>query len=140
MGCYGMFVMPASAATTRIELTQVPCQFLEPETKNQYFHTTHAEDCRRINQQTAAERLKHAKVLHIHAGDVVFRVRNQDVPYALGFWLRGVGLSRWRLPSVSGGGIQTGMSKDYKVHLKAGHYRYSCPLNPTPDYLLEVTP
>jgi len=72
------------------------------------------------------------------AGDYIFRVSNRDVPYELGFWLRGQGLGRLTLPSVSGGGIQTGQSKDYRIHLKAGQYYYSCPLNPTPNYTLIV--
>jgi len=65
-------------------------------------------------------------------------VQNRDVPYELGFWLRGAGLSRLTLPSISGGGLHTGISKDYKMTLQAGEYRYSCPLNPTPDFTLIV--
>ena len=40
--------------------------------------------------------------------------------------------------SVSGGGLATGTTKDYRVTLKPGEYVYSCPLNPTPDYKLVV--
>ena len=40
-------------------------------------------------------------------------VKNEGVPYDLGFWLRGDGLlNRARLPSVSGGGLGTGSSVD----------------------------
>ncbi len=42
------------------------------------------------------------------------------------------------LPSVSGGGLTPGTTKDYVVELKEGDYFYSCPLNPTPDYHLVV--
>lgn len=45
---------------------------------------------------------------------------------------------RARLPSVSGGSLTTGRTKDYAIELKAGDYVYSCPLNPTPDYKLVV--
>ena len=69
----------------------------------------------------------------------VFRVTNKNVPYPLGFWLRGDGLiSRVRLPSVSGGGLILGTTQDYAIELKEGDYVYSCPLNPTPDYKLIV--
>jgi len=40
--------------------------------------------------------------------------------------------------SVSGGGLSTGKTKDYKVTLKPGEYFYSCPLNPTPNYRVVV--
>lgn len=43
------------------------------------------------------------------------RVRNADVPYELGFWLRGQGVRRLTLPSVSGGGLLQGQSKDYVI-------------------------
>lgn len=129
----------ASAAAV-VELTQTGCQFLEPEGVDHGFVTHKADDCRRINDKTAKERLAKAEVLRLDAGTYVFRVRNKNVPYTLGFWLRGAGLSRLTLPSVSGGGIEPGSFRDYTVDLKPGEYRYSCPLNPTPDYVLIVEP
>ncbi|MGP1614552.1 MAG: hypothetical protein ACTS5Y_05780, partial [Pollutimonas bauzanensis] len=73
-------------------------------------------------------------------GRYIFRVTNKDVPYELGFWLRGAGLTgRATLPSVSGGGLTQGVTKDYAIELKPGEYAYSCPLNPTPDYRLIVS-
>jgi len=128
----------AMAAPTVISLTQTGCQFLESEAKNHGFHPKHAEDCQRINASTQAKRLAASQPLTLQAGDYIFHVRNRDVPYELGFWLRGQGLSRFMLPSVSGGGIAMGQSKDYKIHLKTGTYLYSCPLNPTPNYTLLV--
>ena len=78
--------------------------------------------------------------MRLKAGRYVFRVANKSVPYDLGFWLRGDGLiNRARLPSVSGGGLRTGTTRDYEIDLKPGEYVYSCPLNPTPDYKLVVT-
>jgi hypothetical protein len=65
-------------------------------------------------------------------------VTNKNVPNGLGFWIRGSGLGRITLPSVSGGGLNKGITKDYVIDLKPRKYIYSCPLNPTPDYPLIV--
>ncbi|MDX8410843.1 MAG: hypothetical protein R8K46_03070 [Mariprofundaceae bacterium] len=124
-----------------VVLTQTGCQFLEPEHgEDQGFETRNAADCKLINVNTGQQRLADAKVLELKAGDYTFRVSNKNVPYELGFWLRGEGFSRLTLPSVSGGGIHTGSSRDYAINLKPGEYLYSCPLNPTPDYRLVVKP
>jgi len=130
-------VSTVSAATV-VQLTQTGCQFVEPEAVDHQYVSSQADDCKAINATTGAERLDQSRVLRLKAGDYLFRVRNKNVPYALGFWLRGAGLSRLSLPSVSGGGIMTGQSRDYLIHLDAGEYYYSCPLNPTPDYRLRV--
>lgn len=132
--------LPAYAAPTVIELTQVPCQFLEPERGVDHgFHSTRADDCVALNERTGEARLAAAQPLELKPGDYVFRVSNRNVPYALGFWLRGDGLlAQATLPSVSGGGLTTGSSRDYAITLKPGDYVFSCPLNPTPDYRLVV--
>lgn len=123
-----------------IELTQVACQFVEPENGvDRDFTTQKKADCEAINAKTGEERLQQAKVLELEPGTYVFRVTNADVPYELGFWLRGDGLlNRTTLPSVSGGGLAEGVTKDYEIDLEPGEYVYSCPLNPTPDYRLVV--
>lgn len=130
-----------AAEPTVIELTQVGCQFIESENGvNHGFETSQASDCEAINERTGEERLKKAKVLRLKPGRYVFKVTNENVPYPLGFWVRGDGvLNRARLPSVSGGGLTTGKSRDYEIDLKPGEYVYSCPLNPTPDYKLIVS-
>lgn len=127
-----------------IELTQTPCQFLESES-DQGFSSTQKADCDAINARTAKDRLKQAPVMSLAPGDYIFRVRNKNVPYELGFWLREKDYD-WRNPvhqlsktSVSGGGLTEGKSQDYPVTLKPGEYLYSCPLNTTPDYTLIVT-
>jgi len=80
-----------------------------------------------------------ARPLELKPGDYVFRVTNKNVPYELGFWLRGASAAgRLTLPSVSGGGLVPGKTQDYKIALKPGEYVYSCPLNTTPDYKLIV--
>ncbi|MDP3004635.1 hypothetical protein [Methylotenera sp.] len=123
-----------------IELTQTPCQFLESENGVDHgFHSTSIKDCEAINARTSADRLAKAKILKLSSGSYIFRVKNQSVPYELGFWLRGDGVvNRARLPSVSGGDLQSGKTKDYAITLKPGQYVYSCPLNNTPDYKLVV--
>lgn len=134
------FGAAAQAAPPVVELKQVPCQFLEPEQgANHGYKSAKIEDCQAINTRTGKERLARAKTLELKPGKTIFRVSNQNVPYELGFWLRGATLvSRATLPSVSGGGLTTGKTQDYVIDLKAGDYVYSCPLNPTPDYRLVV--
>lgn len=127
-----------NASPHMIILTQTACQFLEVEKQDYQFKTKNSDACVAINAETQKKRLLTAKVLRLSAGDYIFRVSNRDVPYSLGFWLRGQGFGRLTLPSVSGGGIDLGERKDYPIHLKAGRYQYSCPLNPTPNYTLIV--
>ena len=134
-----LLLAPAvSQAVETINLTQTHCQFIEAETEEHHFTASSADQCKAINAKTAEKRLKTAQPLHLKAGDYIFRVKNRDVPYELGFWLRGAGILRWSLPSISGGGIATGGVRNYAISLEPGEYRYSCPLNPTPDYVLIV--
>ena len=141
LGVMGLSLLVSGQALAEpvvIKLTQTACQFVEVESQDYAFQTKKAEDCIAINQRTQDKRLALSETLHLKPGAYVFRVRNRDVPYTLGFWLRGKGLDRFTLPSVSGGGIQTDGFKDYAITLKKGEYLYSCPLNPTPDYSLLV--
>ena len=123
-----------------VTLTQTGCQFLEAENGiDRGYQPRAKEDCEAINERTGTGRLETAKILTLKPGRYTFRVTNADVPYALGFWIRGEGLiDRARLPSTSGGGLETGTSRDYTIDLVPGRYVYSCPLNPTPDYQLVV--
>ncbi len=136
----GAMLIPAMAQESQvIVLTQTPCQFLEIEGKDHGFSSTKKADCVAINERTAKERLANSKVLRLKSGAYTFRVTNKNVPYDLGFWVRGAGLiGRATLPSISGGGLSTGASRDYKISLSAGEYHYSCPLNNTPDYKIVV--
>lgn len=129
-----------SAPPMIVELTQVPCQFLESEYDRDHgYRSTNIKDCEAINARTAAERLQKAKTLELKPGKYIFRVTNRNVPYELGFWLRGAGIAgRVTLPSVSGGGLLMGKTQDYAIELTPGEYLYSCPLNTTPDYKLVV--
>ncbi|MEM7251067.1 MAG: hypothetical protein AAF493_06580 [Pseudomonadota bacterium] len=138
----GLFLVSgvsAAATPTVIELTQTGCQFVEAEGVDHGFKTSRKADCEAVNQKNGDARLGKSKTLELKPGKYVFRVTNENVPYALGFWLRGDGLlNRAKLPSTSGGGLTLGKSKDYEIELVAGEYVYSCPLNPTPDYKLIV--
>lgn len=131
----------AGEAPTVIELTQTGCQFLESENGiNHGYKTTRKEDCEAINSSSGEQRLADSKTMSLKPGPYIFRVTNKDVPYMLGFYLRGAGVLNYAtLPRVSGGGLTTGKTQDYVIELKPGSYVYSCPLNPTPDYKLEVS-
>jgi hypothetical protein len=125
---------------TIIELTQVPCQFIESENGiDRGYKSTRKEDCDAINAKSGAKRVTESKPIELKPGKYIFRVTNKSVPYELGFWLRGAGIAgRATLPSVSGGGLTLGKTQDYTIELKPGEYLYSCPLNTTPDYKLNV--
>ncbi|NJL00758.1 MAG: hypothetical protein HC838_08080 [Spirulinaceae cyanobacterium RM2_2_10] len=128
----------ADAAPQIIELTQTGCQFLETESGDRGYAPTSAEDCEQINADTLAEREAEFEPLELAAGTYTFRVTNTDVPYELGFYLRGAGASTATLPKVSGGGLTEGTTQEYEITLKPGSYVFSCPLNPTPDYPVVV--
>lgn len=130
----------AADEATVIPLTQTGCQFVEPEGQDHHFKTTKGEDCKALNKQNGEARLAAAKTLELKSGTYIFRVTNKNVPYELGFYLRGTGLGRLTQPKVSGGGLLPGVTKDYEITLTEGTYVYSCPLNPTPDYHLVVKP
>ena len=132
--------LAAAEAAMVIDLTQTPCQFVESENGIDHGFTSRRKaDCEIINGKTGDQRVAGSKTLELKPGKYIFRVTNKSVPYALGFWLRGKGLGRLTLPSVSGGGLTPGATKDYVIELTEGEYYYSCPLNPTPDYRLVVT-
>ena len=126
---------------TVIELTQTGCQFIESEGGVDHGYTPGEKaDCEAINADTLGERVGDENTLHLMPGRYVFRVTNTDVPYMLGFYLRSESvIDRPFLPSVSGGGLYEGVSKDYEIELEEGEYVYSCPLNTTPDYRLVVS-
>lgn len=135
----------AQAGGKVVELTQTGCQFLESENGIDHkFQPQKAADCVAHNKTDGNKRLTESKVIRLKPGEYTFRVTNRDVPYSLGFWLRSADynpsnpLHKLTKTSVSGGGLHTGVTKDYNVTLKPGEYVYSCPLNPTLDYKLVV--
>ena len=133
------FTAPSAIADSEpqvIVLTQTPCQFIETEKEMLKDPPRSYNGCKKFNKKTEGRRP--LIPLTLKPGKYIFRVTNKNVPYDLGFWLRGKGFRRAILPSVSGGDIALGETKDYKITLKKGEYVYSCPLNPTPDYPLTV--
>ena len=141
-GIAALSLTPASALAETsqiITLTQTPCQFIETEGSDHAYGAKTAAECKTINKASGADRVAKSEVIKLKPGAYTFRVTNKNVPYGLGFWLRGQGIvGRATLPSVSGGGLKTGTTKDYNITLKPGKYYLSCPLNPTPDYELVV--
>lgn len=126
------------SSATVIDITQIGCQFLEVEAKNYQYQPKNADDCQKINSDTLASRKSGFKPLKLKSGKYIFRVTNSNVPYPLGFYLRGKGVKQLSLPKISGGGLTKGVTKDYVVNLTSGDYIFSCPLNPTPDYPIVV--
>jgi len=121
-----------------IELHQRACQFVEPEGADKHYSANTYQACADLNARNGEQRVAASSPLKLAPGHYVFRIYNDNVPYKLGFWLRGSGFARVTLPSVSGGGIGRGSFREYSIELSQGEYRYSCPLNPTPDYILRV--
>jgi hypothetical protein len=87
-----------AAEPTVVNLTQTGCQFLEPEGKDYQFKTQTAADCKAINTQNGDEWLHGVTPLELKPGEYIFRVTNHNVPYDLGFYLRGTGLGRSPCP------------------------------------------
>lgn len=81
------------------------------------------------------------KELKLKPGHYVFKITNKDVDHEVGFWLRPQtpdGKAR-PLPNSDAGHLKAGQSGTTGVvELKPGKYLYSCPLNPTPHYLITV--
>ncbi|WCL47587.1 hypothetical protein [Leptospira sp. GIMC2001] len=123
---------------TVIEITQSPCKFDQLEKDTSKYTTSKSQDCELINQTSIKLRKNKFKTLKLTSGHYIFRVTNDGIPYEVGFYLRGTGLSWLTLPSVSGGDLMNGQTKEYKLYLEPGKYKISCPLNPTPDYDLIV--
>ena len=91
-----------------------------------------------INDETLAARKLGFKPLKLAPGKYIFCVTNANVPYPLGFYLRGKGVKVVTLPKVSGGDLMQGMTQDYEIELIPGDYVFNCPRNPTPDYRVVV--
>ncbi len=136
---------PAQDIIPVIQLTQVGCQFLEAEAGiNHSYDPESSLDCEAINGRTATTRLDQAPPLELSPGRYKFRVTNYDVPYDLGFWLRAIDYDKRNLwhrltkLNVEFSGLKLGETRTVTVQLKDGKYIYSCPFNPTPDYVLIV--
>ena len=113
----------------RLEL--LPCRFAAAEPAR----TLDPSDaCRATNGATVHERTQVALV--VHPGTYELIVENNAFDRALGLWLRRE--DEPTLPIVAGGGAEMGAEARWSVELLPGRYLYSCPLSPTPDYVLIV--
>ncbi|MEM9921513.1 MAG: hypothetical protein AAF990_25650 [Bacteroidota bacterium] len=79
--------------------------------------------------------------LNLAPGKYIFEVTNKNVDKGLGFWLTPAGQSKTQ---ISNSGLSKLVNKGETartgvVELKAGSYEYSCPLNPTPHYNIQVS-
>ena len=79
--------------------------------------------------------------LHLEPGKYIFEVTNKNVDKKLGFYLTPADDAKAQVPNSGLKKlINTGeTSRTGVVELSAGEYQYSCPLNPTPHYSLNVT-
>jgi hypothetical protein len=113
-----------------IELTAAPCRIGEQEPTP--VEASSAEACRIANLRDIASRSQVA--WRLPAGDYRVRVVNGAIDHGTGLSIR-TEAGRY-LVSRGGGAPGTELVED--VTLRAGRYRVSLPLVPTPEYLWEV--
>ena len=78
------------------------------------------------------------QLLNLTPGDYIFEVTNTEVDKDLGFYLqdnKGAQVANSGLEALVGNGET---SRTGVVTLAEGSFRYSCPLNPTPRYAINV--
>jgi hypothetical protein len=78
------------------------------------------------------------QLLNLTPGDYIFEVTNTEVAKDLGFYLqdnKGAQVTNSGLKALVGNGET---SRTGVVTLTEGSFRYSCPLNPTPRYTINV--
>lgn len=96
------------AAPTEIELVQTPGQFENRELK-------------------------------LKPGNYVFRITNKGVNHEVGFYLQENDEKGKAVTGSDAGHVKSGeTTKTGTVALAKGKYVYSCPLNPTPHYVITV--
>ncbi len=77
--------------------------------------------------------------LELPAGAYVFEIENHEVGKDVGFYLHAEGEKAPVKGSNKAGLVSNNSSsKTQTVMLEPGVYKYSCPLNPTPEYTLVV--
>ncbi|MDX2286804.1 MAG: hypothetical protein NW241_21745 [Bacteroidia bacterium] len=77
--------------------------------------------------------------LSLKPGRYIFEMTNQGIGHEVGFYLRSAADEAGLPGTEAMGHITDGQTaRTGIVELGAGEYRYSCPLNPTPDFTLRV--
>lgn len=77
--------------------------------------------------------------LKLKPGDYVFKVVNKGVKHEVGFYLQENDEKGKAVSGSEAGHVKDGeTTKTGKVTLAKGKYVYSCPLNPTPHYVITV--
>lgn len=122
----------AAGDVPTVTLTLKPCSFSPAE--NATIDTGDADHCRRANHTTFDARGQTAIVLSPGIWDIA--VTNDAFDRPLGLWLRAE--DDPATPIISAGGVDPDATRTWRVVLPEGRYIYSCPLSPTPDYLLIV--
>ncbi len=126
-------VLSVEAGANRLSLELNRCRFATAE-PSWDAGPVDADHCREINRATVPNR--DAQALVVHPGEYEFVVRNSAFERPLGFWLRRE--DDPNTPVLTGGGAEFGQDRSWTAELLPGRYIYSCPLSPTPDYLLIV--
>lgn len=126
-------LVDGSTTPPTLRLTQAPCRFVEAE-PDASWDAQVATDCRAFHQEQFDGRSHRA--LRLAPGSWQIAVTNASVGRDVGLWLRSEDPSV--APLVSSGGVAPGETLTWAVELSPGRYLYSCPLNPTANYLIEV--
>lgn len=116
-----------------LELHASSCRFADAEP----FWTASESDrdgCIETNRTAFEDRTQVA--IRVPSGDARVRIVNQGVGRPVGLWIRPTEDPGVTVLSV--GGVADGEAREFEISLEPGTYLYSCPLNPTPDYLLMV--
>lgn len=119
-----------------IVLRLSPCLIKEAETAPMKYSATDAKRCEQLNRAAKVARDPGIKRMRLVAGDYIFRVYNDDVPWPVDFAIKGH--MDESLPKTGGGQMKAGQGLAYKITLTPGSYLYSSPLNATYDYHLLV--
>lgn len=127
----GVLVVEPGANRLNFELDACRFTAAEPDWNAGDAEAGH---CREINRATVHSR--GARALVVHPGEYEFQVTNSAFERPLGFWLRRE--DDPNVPILTGGGASFGGHNSWSAELLPGRYVYSCPLSPTPDYLLIV--
>ena len=76
--------------------------------------------------------------LTLAAGEYVFEIVNENVAKPVGFYLQAADDSQVENSGLSAVLKEGETGRTGTVTLTPGTYRYSCPLNPTPHYVITV--